>query len=131
MTVLIDTSAWIEFLRKTGSSADVAVRRTLTRGVAATTDVVLLELLAGTTDPVKVESWRRLLDRGEFLPQLPRADAEAAALLYRTCRRAGETPRMLTDCLIAAVAIRNGVSVLHRDRDFEVIARHTDLKVLP
>jgi predicted nucleic acid-binding protein len=38
---------------------------------------------------------------------------------------------MLTDCLIAAVAIRNGVSVLHRDRDFEVIARHTDLKVLP
>ncbi len=33
------------------------------------------------------------------------------------------------DCLIAAVAIREGASVLHRDRDFDVIARHTELQI--
>ena len=34
------------------------------------------------------------------------------------------------DCLIAAVAIRERAHVLHRDRDFDVIARHTDLRLL-
>ncbi|MGZ5294241.1 MAG: PIN domain-containing protein [Actinomycetota bacterium] len=35
------------------------------------------------------------------------------------------------DCLIAAVAIREGATVLHADRDFDVIARHTDLRIEP
>ena len=52
------------------------------------------------------------------------ADYESAAELYRVCRRRGETPRRLVDCLIAVVAIRNNVELLCRDVDFEVIARH-------
>ncbi len=40
--------------------------------------------------------------------------------------REGETVGALTDCLIAAVAIRSGSSVLHADRDFDVLARHTE-----
>jgi predicted nucleic acid-binding protein len=57
------------------------------------------------------------------------ADYETAAALYRSCRRGGETVRKLIDCLIAAVAIREHVAVLHRDTDFEVLARHTALHV--
>jgi predicted nucleic acid-binding protein len=130
MMMLIDTSAWIEYFRKTGSSANVAVKHAIRDGSAATTDMVLLEILAGTTDPARLAAWERLMGRCEFFPQEVRADAEVAARLYRECRRAGDTPRMLTDCLIAAVAVRNGLTVLHRDRDFEVIARHTDLQVV-
>ncbi len=37
----------------------------------------------------------------------------------------------MNDCLIAAVAIRNGASVLHRDADFDVLARHTPLRIEP
>jgi predicted nucleic acid-binding protein len=33
------------------------------------------------------------------------------------------------DCLIAAVAISADAAILHRDSDFDVIARHTELKV--
>ena len=33
------------------------------------------------------------------------------------------------DCLIAAVAIRAGIPVLHNDKDFDVLARHTDLQI--
>lgn len=124
--VLIDTSAWIEYLNRTGSAVNVAVRRQLRDG-AATTDIVLMEVLAGTNDPARLASWVRLLNRCEFVAQESRIDAEAAAHLYRRCRRAGETPRKLTDCLIAAVALRNDITVLHQDRDFEVIARHTEL----
>ena len=39
------------------------------------------------------------------------SDYEQAAELYRTCRRQGETPRKLTDCLTAAVAIRHQAQV--------------------
>ena len=56
------------------------------------------------------------------------ADFESAAELYRLCRSRGATVRKLMDCLIAAVAIREKVTVLHNDRDYEVLARHTRLR---
>lgn len=37
--------------------------------------------------------------------------------------------RSLIDCLIAAVALRHGVPVLHHDADFEALARHTPLQI--
>lgn len=130
MSVLVDSSGWVEYLRKTGSAQNIAVRRALRDDTAATTDVVLLEVLAGTTSPERVAAWQRLLGRCEFVPQVPRMDVEAAAGLYRECRRAGETIRSLNDCLVAAIAIRHDVPVLHRDRDFDVIAEHSALQVV-
>jgi hypothetical protein len=56
-------------------------------------------------------------------------DYDHAASLYRVCRRRGETVRKLIDCLIAAVAIRSNAQLLHADRDFTVLARHTQLTV--
>lgn len=49
---------------------------------------------------------------------------------YRRCRARGETVRKLVDCLIAAVAIRNGLPLLHRDADFDALSRHTNLKTV-
>ena len=37
--------------------------------------------------------------------------------------------RILFLCLIGAVAIRANVAILHRDTDYDVIARYTDLMV--
>ena len=42
----------------------------------------------------------------------------------------GETVRKLEDCLVATVALRHGATLLHRDHDFEVIARHAPLRVM-
>ena len=75
-----------------------------------------------------LQALRRLLARATVLPTDP-AHFEEAAALFRRCRREGETARRLIDCLIAAVAIRSGVSVLHRDADFDVLARRTELEV--
>jgi predicted nucleic acid-binding protein len=52
----------------------------------------------------------------------------AAAAIYRDGRRRGYTIRSTVDCLIAAVAVENGASVWHRDRDFDAIARFTNLR---
>lgn len=69
-----------------------------------------------------------------MLPVLPLCgleDYEAAAQLYRTCRRAGETTRQLADCLIAVPAIGADATLLHAGRDFETLARHTPLRLEP
>lgn len=125
---LVDTSAWIEFLRATGSRTHQAVHRLLDDDEQAhTTDVVVMEVLAGARDVDHRDRLRRLLARCEHVPIEGLDDFEAAADLYRACRSAGETVRALTDCLIAVVALRESLPVLHADRDFDVLARHTSL----
>jgi predicted nucleic acid-binding protein len=53
---------------------------------------------------------------------------EEAVGLYRAARRAGRTIRSGVDCLIAACAIRNGLTVLHHDRDFRELTDVSPLK---
>lgn len=128
--ILVDSSAWVEFLRATGSAAHEQVRSSLDRGVElACTDVILMEILAGARDEADRDRLRRLLYGLEFLAVEGPADYEQAAELYRLCRAGGETPRKLTDCLIAAVAIRNDADLLGDDADFLAIARHTPLRL--
>ena len=126
---LIDTSAWVEFLRATGSETHQAVRRLLEQdALVHTTDVVVMEVLAGARDSEHERRLRRLLARCDYLPVDGLASYETAAGLYRACRRAGGTVRSLTDCLIGAVALRVGVPVLHNDRDFDILARHVGVQ---
>lgn len=124
---LIDTSAWIEFLRDTDSPVCRRVDALLADPIA-TCDAIRMEVLSGARDEEHLQRLRRLLARATVLPTGP-ADYDHAAALYRHCRRRGETVRKLLDCLIAAVAIRDDVAILHRDADFDVIARHAGLRV--
>jgi predicted nucleic acid-binding protein len=129
--ILVDSSAWIEFLRGSGSWANLRLRSALEEGAAlACTDVVLMEVLAGAGDDAERDRLRRLLYGTEFLGVEGPADYERAAELYRLCRRGGETPRQLVDCLIAAVAIRNDAELLCEDSDFLAIARHAPLRLV-
>ncbi|MXZ29979.1 MAG: PIN domain nuclease [Acidimicrobiia bacterium] len=124
--ILIDTSAWVEFLRDTASGVCTRVEELLDADIAIC-DAIRMEVLAGARDEMHLQSLRRLLARAVTLPTLP-DDYDHAALLYRACRSGGETVRKLIDCLIAATALRNGTPVLHADRDFDVLARHSQLE---
>lgn len=124
--ILVDSSAWIEYLRDTGSPTCLRVEELLRADAPiATCDTVLMEILAGPTSERSAADLMRLLDRCRFYPARPLFDSTGAALIYRICRRAGFTPRALNDCLIAAIAIAQGISVLHHDRDFDRIAEAT------
>jgi predicted nucleic acid-binding protein len=128
--ILVDSSAWIEFLRATGSPTHLRLRSALQQGVElAGTDMIVMEILAGARDDDDRDRLRRLLHGIEFLAVEGPADYEQAAELYRACRAGGETPRKLTDCLIATVAIRNGAALLCEDTDFTAIARHSPLQL--
>lgn len=125
--ILVDTSAWVEFLRDTGSPACIRVGQLLSTDLA-TCDVVRMELLAGARDDLHQRDLRRLIARAVLIPLQP-GDFDQAAALHRQCRRRGETVRVLIDCLIGALAIRVDVPVLHCDADFDTLARHTPLRV--
>ena len=125
--ILVDSSAWIEFLRNTGSTVCNIVDEVLGREIAVC-DAVRMEVLAGARDESHLLSLRRLLAREVVIPTRA-TDYDDAAALYRRCRQQGETVRKLIDCLIASVAIRAGVPVLHNDTDFDLLARHSDLRI--
>ena len=126
---LIDTSAWVEYLRATGSEVHQQVKALLYED-SFTTDVVVAEVLMGARDDRQAEDLRRMLNRCHFVPTRPLFDFEHAAEIYRACRRGGFTPRSLTDCLVAAVAIDRHLPLLHHDQDFVGIAAHTPLALV-
>jgi len=124
--ILIDTSAWIEFLRDTESVACEAVDRLL-EGDVAVCDAVVMEVLAGALDERHLRDLRGLMATATLVSVMAE-DYDEAAALYRTCRRNGVTVRKLIDCLIAAVAIRVDIPVLHVDADFALLEQHTRLR---
>lgn len=130
--IVVDTSAWIEQLRSTGSPVHRTLRRLLESGAdVAVTEVVVMELLAGARFELELARIRRVI-RGFPVLSLNGVEGfEAAAALFQTCRRAGETIRRLTDCLVAVPAIEADATLLQADRDFEVLARHTPLRLEP
>ena len=128
--VIVDTSAWVEYLRATDSAVHRTLRSAIESGAPlATPAPVVMELLAGCTTEQAVREIQSLLARFEILEVEGLVDFEDAALIQRTCRRAGETVRSMIDCLIAAVALREDRALLTVDRDFEVIARHVGLRL--
>lgn len=128
--ILVDSSAWIEYLRATGS--DVHIRVRTYRDVPdelAISEVVAMELLAGVRNEGEERVVDEIVNGVPLLPTNGLDDYRHAAALYRDCRDGGETIRRMNHCFLAAIAIRNDVAVLHRDNDFDVLARHTALQI--
>ena len=124
---LIDTSAWIEYLRDTNSRACNEVDRLLKLNPEIC-DVIRMEILAGARDDEHVTQLEKLLARAAVI-KTESVDYDNAATIYRACRKLGVTIRAQVDCLIAAIAIRTNTKLLHQDTDFDVIAKVTTLLI--
>jgi predicted nucleic acid-binding protein len=128
--IVADTSAWIEFFRRTSSPVARALRDLIAGNEdVAITEIVFAEILSGAPADPRLHELRSTLLAFPVLPLIGLADYEEAASIYRTCRMAGETIRGLLDCLIAGPAIRADAELLHVDRDFDAISRHTALRI--
>jgi predicted nucleic acid-binding protein len=126
-----DTSVWIDALRGHRTRAVALLQHALRHGErVAITDIVLTEILQGLAD----REVPRVTERLDALPLLrleSLEDFRRSAALYRAARAAGRTVRSTTDCLIASVCIREGVPLLHADRDFDTIAEVSELTLVP
>lgn len=127
--MLIDTTVLVDVLRD-GSGANA--KRLLT--VLGSEDVGFtrfteLEVLVGARDQTEWDSIRSYLASKSMLD--PTADSwSAAARIYFDLRRTGRTVRKIMDCCIAQLAMERDLTLLHNDRDFEVIASVRPLKHL-
>lgn len=124
--ILGDSSVWVDHLRGRRNRGATRLYELLGSDELVTTDVVVMEVLAGARDEHDRGRLERLLATFGRIP-VEADDYESAAAIYRACRRRGYSPRSMLDCLIAAVAIRVDAAVLHHDRDFDAIAQHVPL----
>lgn len=105
------------------------LRRAISEREVIVIDPILLEVMAGASRDTVVRT-QRLLESQQLESVFPKLDWLDAAAIYRELRWRGVTVRSQIDALIAAVAVRLGVPVLHRDRDFAQIALHTPLRIV-
>ena len=129
--ILVDTTIWIDFLKGTNSVFRKRLHQLIEQEEdLCLTAINLTEILQGIKSDTDFERTRRF-----FLafPLFLVNDMDTyihAARIYRVCRRSAKTVRKTVDCIIAAVAVENDLTLFHNDRDFDKIAACTKLKVL-
>lgn len=129
--LFVDSSVWIDFFadRATWQVEDMS-HRLLAGEQVGLTDIVLTELLQGARNDGDLARLEGYLAPFEVARLQSLDDFRLAAALRRAGRKAGTPIRATTDCLIAAVCIREGRPLLHDDRDFDHLAEVSDLTVV-
>lgn len=123
---LVDTSVWIEVFRK---KQPLDLETVVDLEEIVTCLPIVQEVLQGFRDSAAHHLAREsLLSFPIVESPLSLPVVEEAVGLYRAARRGGRTVRSSVDCLIAACAIRNSLTVLHLDRDFDQLARVSPLE---
>jgi predicted nucleic acid-binding protein len=129
--IVVDSSVWVAQFRgrptRTTEFLAAQVRRNTAIGI---TDVVYMELLRGARTKAELGRVRLSIGETTILRMQELGDFEFAADLYRTARTKGHTVRRATDCMIAAVCIRESVPLLHDDADFDRLAAVSNLHVV-
>jgi len=127
--VLVDTTVWIDFFADRSEPHVAALQNFIEiEEDLCLCGIILAEVLQGIRSDKDYIKTKGYLDDLIFLP-MRQATFVRAAEVYRSLRTKGVTIRKPVDCMIAAVAIEHGIPLLHNDRDFDHIARHTQLRV--
>jgi predicted nucleic acid-binding protein len=130
--ILVDTSVWIEFFNGHNDDDKVkALNLALKQGDDIyITDIILTEILQGIKDDNKYTTVKNSMLTLKFAHANNYETYIHAADIFRECRKNGITVRKTIDCIIAAIAIENNLTLLCRDNDFINIAKCLKLKLL-
>jgi hypothetical protein len=128
--ILVDTSVWVDFFRNTDSPQVQRLEHCIRdRQDLALCGIVLTECLQGIRHDAQFAQVQQRFRPLILLP-MPEQVFVSAAQLYRALRAQGITIRKTNDCIIAATAIHHGASLLHSDRDFDLLSRHSALSTI-
>jgi predicted nucleic acid-binding protein len=128
--VIIDTSAWIEYLQDGLPRVVNKVDLCLERDLVGIGDLVYCEVIQGIRSP------RERREVSALLLSLPQFDmvgfnvAEKSAANHRLLRSKGVTVRKTIDVLIGTFCAENGMQLIHHDSDFDLMAKHIGLDTI-
>ncbi len=125
--VLVDTSVWIDIFRDESCARRDKLAATLDGEPIVLTRFNELELLQGCRDEREWSLLASYLNSQDYL-ELSAEAWQQAARIYFDLRRTGRTVHSPVDCCIAQAALEHDVLLLHRDTDFETIARIRPLR---
>ena len=128
--ILVDSSVWIDFFRGTQTAASEKLDRILDTERLYVGDLIVTEVLQGFKNERDIKTAKTILESFTMF-QIGGSDiAVQAAQNFRFLRAKGLTVRKTIDTLIATRCVRNGMQLLHSDRDFDHFAAHLGLKVV-
>ena len=116
---LVDTSAWVEYLRAGNSAVAENVEALVLSDEAAWCDMVMLELWNGARGQ---EEKRKLAELAAAAPRLE-TTAEVWELAHRLAARCRDKRKTVpaADVLVAACAAHHEVELEHKDGHFDII----------
>ncbi len=127
--ILVDTSVWINFFRAHETKASLFLKQNLNSIIIAICPVILQEVLQGVVSDKEFDIVSSYLNTLSPLLGNNYKLAHNSAQLYRSLRKKGVTIRKPNDCLIASYAIYHNIALLHDDRDFQLIAENSSLRL--
>jgi predicted nucleic acid-binding protein len=128
--VIIDTTVWIDLFGGFANAETRWLDAEAEQQRLGLTDVILCEVLQGIRSDAELKKVEQELLKCEVFATGGIEMAMAAAGNYRELRRKGFAVRKTIDCWIATFCLREGHSLLHRDRDFDVFEKALGLRVI-
>ena len=124
-SIIADTSVWINFFKGVESDeVNELVRFIENDQPIYLCPTIVQEVLQGITNDRQFKEIKEYLLAFPILNDDALEMAISAASLYRTLRKKGITIRKSNDCLIAQYVIKYSLSVLHQDRDFDLMLKN-------
>lgn len=128
--ILIDTSVWIDFFNGKKNKETTIVKEYIEKDYPFfVCPIIIQEILQGIKEEDDFQNVKEQLLNLDILIIDQLECSIGAAELYRTLRKKGLTIRKSNDCVIAYYSIYFGIQLLHSDKDFDKISKHTALEV--
>ncbi len=126
---IVDSSVWIDFFNGKETPQTEKLEKLLYTEPISIGDIILTEVLQGFNSDPAFETAKNYLTQLPCHTLLNPVFAILSAINYRKLRKKGITIRKTIDMIIATFCIENGYTLLHSDRDFDLIQEHLGLKV--
>ncbi|MFA6036630.1 MAG: PIN domain-containing protein [Legionellales bacterium] len=127
--ILVDTSVWIAYFSNQEIPHVDFLEQMIHEREIYICGVIITEILQGLKEEKIYNEIAALLRSLKYLEASYETYINAANI-YRKLRHKGITIRKTIDCVIAAIALKNNMELLHLDKDFNAIEEHCSLKVV-
>jgi predicted nucleic acid-binding protein len=128
--IIVDTTVWVDYFNGVNNSETEWLDRSLGHEAIGLTDLILCEVLQGLCADEQFRAVSAQLIAFDIFSAGGIEFALQAASNFRELRRRGFTVRKTIDCWVATFCIREGHSLLHRDRDYDVFEQQLGLQVI-